>query len=66
MVDKPSCVFFCLSSYLIRLRAKASKWNKNNILSHNMWWDFFVSPSRHKCAIFSKALHLRRGDASIY
>ena len=39
---QPSCVFFCLSSYLIRLRAKASKWNKNNILSRNMWWDFYV------------------------
>ena len=27
---------------------------------------FFVSPSHYKCEIFSKALHLSRGDESIY
>ena len=65
MVDTSHfCVSSCLSSYQIRLRAKALKWNKHKILSQCD--GIFSPPSHHKCEIFSKALHLRRGDASIY
>ena len=64
MVDTSHLVHPLVSSYQIRLRAKALKWNKNKILSQ---CDGIFSPSsHHKCEIFSKALHLRRGDESIY